>query len=71
MMKRLIAAAALLLTSAVAFNAAAAEQITREQAKEMKLQLLGTVDTSSTTSPSSFRTGVMEKSTTASRPSFG
>lgn len=51
MMKRLIVTAALLLSGAAAFNAVAAEEISSEQAKEMNLQTLGTVDTTSTSSP--------------------
>ena len=51
MMKRLIVTAALLLTGAAAFNAVAAEEISREQAKEMDLEMLGTIDTTSTSSP--------------------
>ncbi|WP_455814663.1 YdgH/BhsA/McbA-like domain containing protein [Pseudomonas graminis] len=50
-MKQFIAVAALLFVGVQAFNASAAQEITREQAQEMKLEKIGTVTTNSTTSP--------------------
>jgi len=50
-MKKLITISALMLTTLAAFNASAAEQITREKAQEMKLEKIGTVTTNSTTDP--------------------
>ncbi|MFK8256408.1 YdgH/BhsA/McbA-like domain containing protein [Erwinia sp. AnSW2-5] len=50
-MKQFIVIAALLLAGVQAFNASAAQEITREKAQEMKLEKIGTVTTNSTTSP--------------------
>jgi len=50
-MKQFIVIAALLFAGVQAFNASAAQEITRKQAQEMKLEKIGTVTTNSTTSP--------------------
>ncbi|PIJ51243.1 hypothetical protein BL250_05860 [Erwinia sp. OLTSP20] len=39
------------LISTLSFSAFAAQEISREKAKEMKLEMIGTVDTNSTLSP--------------------
>ncbi|SFN42983.1 Protein of unknown function [Izhakiella capsodis] len=46
--KTLTAAA---IISTLSFSVFAAQEITREKAKEMKLEMIGTVDTNSTLSP--------------------
>ncbi|MBD8163781.1 YdgH/BhsA/McbA-like domain containing protein [Erwinia persicina] len=50
-MKKQLAISALLLTTFAVFNAGAAEQITREKAQEMNLEMIGTVTTNSTINP--------------------
>lgn len=60
-MKKYIAIPALLLTTLAAFNASAAEQITREKAQEMKLEKVGTVTTNSTLDPMDANARLSEK----------
>lgn len=50
-MKRIISMTTLVLTASFMFSASAAELITRQQAQEMKLELIGTVTTTSTSAP--------------------
>lgn len=50
-MKRIISICTLLFAAFFAFNASAAEQISRQQAKDMNLQLLGTITTTNTNAP--------------------
>lgn len=50
-MKKMMVTGTLLFAGVLAFNATAAQEITREKAQEMKLEKIGTVTTNSTTSP--------------------
>lgn len=50
-MKKIMGVSGLLLTTILAFSANAAQEITREQAEEMKLEKIGTVTTNSKIDP--------------------
>lgn len=60
-MKPFIVIAALLFAGVQAFTASAAQEITREKAKEMKLEKVGTVTTNSTMSPMDARARLSDK----------
>lgn len=60
-MKRTTQIATLILGATFAFGASAAELITSQQAKEMKLEMLGTVTTTSTNAPLDARADLSKK----------
>ncbi|PRD14127.1 YdgH/BhsA/McbA-like domain containing protein [Pantoea coffeiphila] len=50
-MKKIISATALLFTATLAFNASAAEEISRQQVQEMNLDKIGVITTTGTNAP--------------------
>lgn len=60
-MKRICAIITLFCTATLTFNAAAAELISRQQAQDMKLQLLGTITTTDTTAPMDAKADLSKK----------
>lgn len=60
-MKLLKTFAVATVISTLSFSAFAAKEITREQAKEMKLTMIGTIDTNSTLDPMDAKKHLSEK----------
>ncbi|WP_455818372.1 YdgH/BhsA/McbA-like domain containing protein [Pseudomonas cerasi] len=60
-MKKIMVAGTLLFAGVMAFNATAAQEITREKAQEMKLEKIGTVTTNSTVSPMDAKARLSDK----------
>lgn len=60
-MKQFIVYSALVFSALVAVNASAAQQLTRQQAKEMNLTLIGTVTTTTTNAPMDARADLSQK----------
>ncbi|MTD29131.1 YdgH/BhsA/McbA-like domain containing protein [Erwinia sorbitola] len=60
-MKQIIVTAVLSLAGLLAFNASAAQEITRQQALDMKLEKIGTVTTNSTLDPMDANARLSEK----------
>ncbi|MBK0003100.1 DUF1471 domain-containing protein [Erwinia sp. S43] len=50
-MKKIISVTALLFTATLAFNASAAEEISRQQVQEMNLDKIGVITTTGTNAP--------------------